>query len=50
MTQWKLNSVIEVCSFCEGYGVVKVENVVDGKVKSITVERCHKRCRNGFFR
>jgi len=45
----KLNFQIEVCSFCEGYGKVRIENIVEGKVKSITVERCPKKCRNGYF-
>jgi len=37
-----------VCNFCEGYAKVSIENVTDGKVKSITVEKCPKKCRNGF--
>jgi len=41
-----------VCEFCEGYGKVKIENMDpkdQGKVKSISIERCPKKCRNGFW-
>jgi len=44
------HSKVEVCSFCEGYAVVKIENVEGDKVKSITIEKCPKGCRNGYFK
>jgi len=45
----QLNSRIVVCEFCEGYGFVKViEDTKEGTI--ITIEKCHKKCINGFFR
>lgn len=46
---FKLNSNLVVCDFCEGYSKVKVENTLNGKVTHITIERCPKKCRNGFY-
>jgi len=40
-----------VCSFCEGYSFVKIENMDSnnqGIVKFISIEKCPLRCNNGF--
>jgi len=39
--------MIQPCSFCEGYGKVRV---ITNPGNIITVEKCMKRCRNGFNR
>jgi len=45
------NQLVLVCNFCEGYGRVNV--ITDtGRyhVMVKTVERCPKKCINGFFK
>jgi len=44
----KHRQTLLVCNFCEGYAKVRIENMSGDIVKFISIEKCPKKCHNGF--